>query len=105
MSFTGKENHSITLAEAAEWTRNYRDANPGATKGHFYGEDAILAIINQTGCVGIRIYYAIDNSGVKQLIIAGANTSENDLYTGLLAERGIACPTHCGVNNPLNTNT
>ncbi|MDO9184628.1 MAG: hypothetical protein Q7W13_01355 [Bacteroidia bacterium] len=105
MSFTGKENHAITLTEAAEWTRTYRDANPGATKGHFYGKDAIQAIINQTGCVGIRIYYAIDNNGAKQLIIVGANTSENDLYTGILAERGIACPPRCGANNPLNSAT
>lgn len=105
MSFTGKEDHAITLTEAATWTRTYREANPGATKGHFYGKDAIQAIINQAGCVGIRIYYAIDTTGAKQLIIVGANTSENDLYTGLLAERGIACPTHCGVNNPLNSAT
>ncbi|MES2140924.1 MAG: hypothetical protein V4511_14550 [Bacteroidota bacterium] len=105
MSFTGKENHAITLEEAAVWTSNYRAANAGATKGHFYGKDAIQAIINQTGCVGIRIYYAIDNYGAKQLIIVGANTSENDLYTGLLAERSIPCPTRCGVTNPLNSTT
>ncbi|MES2394908.1 MAG: hypothetical protein V4549_02845 [Bacteroidota bacterium] len=105
MSFTGKENHAITLEEAAVWTRNYRDANSGATKGHFYGKDAIQAIINQSGCVGIRIYYAIDNNGAKQLIIVGANTSENDLYTGLLAERSVPCPTRCGATNPLNSTT
>lgn len=105
MSFTGKEDHAITLTEAAEWTRNYREANPNATKGHFYGKNAIQAIINQTDCVGIRIYYANDTAGAKQLIIVGANTSENDLHTGLLAERSLPCPTKCGVNNPLNSNT
>ena len=105
MSFTGKENHAITLSEAAEWTRAYRDANPGATKGHFYGKDAIQAIINQSGCVGIRIYYAVDNNGAKQLIITGVTSNENDLYNGILAERSLACPPRCGVNNPLNSNT
>lgn len=105
MSFTGREDHSITLTLAAEWTRNYRTANPSATKGHFYGKDAIQAILDQEGCVGIRIYYAIDNSGAKQLIITGALSNENDLYNGLLAEKSIACPTHCGANNPLNSTT
>lgn len=105
MSFTGTEKHDITLAEAADWTRTYRVENPGATKGHFYGKTAIQNILNQTGCVGIRIYYAIDNNGAKQLIIVGANSVENDLYNGLLAERSVTCPPRCGVNNPLNSTT
>ncbi len=105
MSFTGREDHSITLATAGDWTRNYRTANSGATKGHFFGRDAIESILAQEGCVGIRIYYALDGSGVKQLIINGALANENDLYNGVLAERSITCPTHCGANNPLNTTT
>ncbi len=105
MSFTGREDHSITLTTAAEWTRNYRTANPSATKGHFYGKNAIEAILAQEGCVGIRIYYAIDNTGAKQLVLVGATTAENDLYYGVLAERGAPCPTRCGANNPLNTTT
>ncbi|MBI3234723.1 MAG: hypothetical protein HYZ42_11920, partial [Bacteroidetes bacterium] len=47
MAFTGHENHDITLSTAGEWTKNYRDANPGQTKGHFFGKDAIQAILNQ----------------------------------------------------------
>ena len=105
MSFTGNEDHSITLTEAATWTRNYREANSGATKGHFFGKAAIQAILNQTNCVGIRIYHALDDRGAKQLIVSGALANENDMYTGLLAERSILCPTHCGVANPLNTTT
>ena len=105
MSFTGKEDHAITLSEAAEWTRNYRENNANATKGHFYGKDAIQAILDQSGCVGIRIYYDIDNNGAKQLIIVGAGTNENDLHNGLLAERSLPCPSKCGANNPLNSNT
>lgn len=105
MSFTGAENHAITLTEASGWTRTYREKNIGATKGHFYGKNAIQAIINQTGCVGIRIYYAIDTIGANQLIIVGATSAEDDLYNGLLAERSIPCPTRCGATNPLNSTT
>ena len=104
MSFTGNENHDIPLETASEWTKNYRSANPsGVTIAHFFGKDAIEAILAQSTCVGIRIYYALDENGAKQLIIVGANASGNDLYEGLLAERSITCPTMCSTANPLNT--
>ncbi len=103
MSFTGREDHSISLATAAAWTAKYRTANPGAIKAHFFGKDAIQAILNQTNCVGIRIYYALDESAAKHLIIVGVKADENDIYNGLLAERSIPCPPFCGDGNPLNT--
>ncbi len=105
MSFTGHEDHSITLATAAEWTANFRRTiQSGDTRGHFYGKDAIQAILNQEGCVGIRIYYALDERAAKQLIIVGTKADENDLYNGLLAERSIPCPPLCGGGgNPLNS--
>ncbi len=103
MSFTGNENHDITLKEAAEWTANYREQNVGAIKAHFFGADAIQAILNQPNCVGIRIYYALDTEGAKQLIVVGADARENDLYEGLLAERSKPCPPFCdGSGSPLN---
>lgn len=104
MSFTGHEDHSIPLATAAAWTANFRRTiQPTDVKGHFFGKDAIQAILNQSGCVGIRIYYALDDSNVKQLIIVGVKSNESDLYNGLLAERSVPCPPLCGDGNPLNT--
>ncbi|MCC6369602.1 MAG: hypothetical protein IT236_01215 [Bacteroidia bacterium] len=104
MSFTGHEDHSITLAEASEWTANYRATiSSGGTIAHFFGKDAIQAILDQSGCVGIRIYYAIDDLGNKQLVLVGANADENDLYEGLLADRALACPINCSSPNPLNS--
>lgn len=104
MSFTGNEDHSISLATAAAWTKNYRDRNAGAIKGHFYGKQAIKDILDQSTCVGIRIYYAIDEAGARQLVIVGVKANEDDLFNGLLAERGVPCPPFCGSGNPLNGN-
>ncbi|MBA3683207.1 MAG: hypothetical protein H0W73_18885 [Bacteroidetes bacterium] len=102
MSFTGREDHSISLATATQWTASYRTANPGAIKAHFFGKDAIQAILNQSNCVGIRIYYALDESAVKQLIVVGAKADQSDMYTGLLAERSSPCPPFCdGGTSPL----
>jgi hypothetical protein len=104
MSFTGHENHDISLTEASAWTKNFRDSiTPGQTIAHYYGKDAIQAILNQEGCVGIRIYYALDTAGVKQLVTVGVDASGNDLYQGLLADRTLRCPLSCSAANPLNS--
>lgn len=103
MSFTGDEDHTITLDQAAAWTKNYRGKSPNEVQGHFFGRTAIKNILAQANCVGIRIYYALDEKGQKQLIVVGVTSEENDLYTGLLAERSNPCPPICGVKNPLNS--
>lgn len=104
MPFTGNEDHDFPLQTAAAWTKNYRDSSTeGTTIAHFFGKEAIKAILNQADCVGIRIYYALDDAGKKQLIVVGVEANENDLYNGLLAERSFTCPPVCGVNNPLNS--
>lgn len=103
MSFTGHEDHNFPLEEAARWTAKYRRENPGAITAHFFGKDAIQEILNQDTCVGIRIYYALDDQGQKQLIIVGTDANENDLYNGIIAERSFPCPPYCsgGGGNPL----
>lgn len=103
MAFTGNEDHDIPLATAAEWTANYRSANPGATKGHYFGKDEIDAVLNQQDCVGIRIYYALNDSGSKELVIVGVKANEDDMDGGLILDRSIKCPPTCGSSNSLNS--
>lgn len=104
MSFTGNENHDITLQEASEWTANYRNSVPAGTViAHYFGKTAIQNILDQSGCVGIRIYYAINDLGEKQLVVVGVNADENDLYQGLLADKSRPCPNYCSASNPLNS--
>lgn len=104
MSLTGNENHDFPLQTASQWTKNYRNASTaGAAIAHYFGKAAIQAILNQEECVGIRIYYALDDSGAKQLIAVGVKANQDDLYNGLIAERTYPCPTMCSSANPLNT--
>ena len=102
MAFTGKEAEEFPLDTAAEWTANYRKANPNGIKAHFFGRDIIQRILDQDGCVGIRCYYALDEKGVQQMIIVGADKDENDLYNGIIAEKSLPCPTYCPKSSPLN---
>lgn len=104
MAFTGHEVHDISLQEASEWTANFRATiSTGQTIAHFFGKDAIQNILNQSGCVGIRLYYALDTLGAQQIICVGVDSNQNDLYEGLLAERSVKCPQDCSTANPLNS--
>ena len=102
MSFTGDESVAITLTEGAAMTKAYRDANPTAIKGHFFGINKINTILSQRGCVGVRIYYGLDN-GIKQLVMVGVDANQNDLCNGIILDRSSPCPTYCGMTNALNT--
>lgn len=102
MAFNGTEGGEITLEQGAAMTAAYRDQNPGATKGHFFGKDILDQILSQQGCVGIRMYYGIDSTGAKQLVIVGADVNENDM-TDLVADLSFPCPNMCSKRNPLNS--
>ena len=101
--FTGNEGEEFPLAIAAEWTANYRKVNPGGIRAHFFGEKILRKTFAQKSCVGIRMYYALDNLGVQQMIIVGVDKAGNDLYNGMIVERGSPCPPYCdGGGSPLN---
>lgn len=104
MHITGNEGAEFPLDLAAKWTANYRKSNPGGTIAHLFGFRVILRILAQEDCLGLRIYYALDDEGKQQLIVAGVDKNGNDLYKGILAERSVPCPHRCGEANPLNEN-
>ena len=104
MGFTGNEDHSITLEDAAKLTANYRrNAGEKAIKGGFFGNTALKAIIDQEECVGIKFYYGQKDDGTPCLVLVGADADENDMTKGRLAEREFPCPPYCGENNVLNS--
>lgn len=105
MNYTGNENHEISLNEAAELTQRFRDNLPviDNTIAEYFGRSALEDLLSQNSCVGIRIYYGIDSSTKKRLVIVGVNSEGNDLFEGNLLEHGGICPLYCSENNPLNS--
>lgn len=104
MAFNGSEASVVTLQEASEWTANFRaSVSPGATIGHFFGKDVLQRILQQEGCMGIRIYYGKEDDGKNNLVLVGADASENDMEEGIIAERSVCCPPRCGKANQLNS--
>ena len=100
VTFTGKEDHSISLEDASQMTRNYQlQTAPDQIIGGFFGKDAVLAIISQEKAVGLRYYYGLDDEGTPHIILIGVNVDGNDMTDGLLAERSTKFPPHCPESN------
>jgi len=86
MMFSGDENHRITLADVNVLTQNFREnySHKGILGGYI-NTTALQEIVTQKDAVGVRYYYAIDESGTAVLIFVGANASGQDLLNGKLA--------------------
>lgn len=109
--FDGSEGKPIDLATAKAWAANYRATLPDPNKdtlAHFFGFTIIQKILAEPGCMGLRIYYGIDNLGKKQVMLVGADASGVNLLPTAMAldlndENTIAdvsfpCPSFCPPN-------
>ena len=98
----------LALETAKAWTANYRTKNPDDIRSHFFGFEIIQQILNEAGCVGIRIYYANDENGEKKLVLVGVDAEGNDLLPldgemmmmdggegNTIADASWPCPDYC----------
>jgi hypothetical protein len=140
MSNGTSQNHRIPLDKAKKMTRFYRDHRgqnniPGQL-GNIVpicetfdraGFDALLA---QPGCVGVRIYYGMDDVLGLHAIIVGVDAQNRDILpaattsttsssstlstttttdgvtteeTGIILDEGIRCPPTCPPPSDMNT--
>lgn len=93
--------HHITLAEAAALTRRHRDAKLFTEKSGAFHKDQVLKLLDQKGCVGLRIHYGRNPDGSPALILTGMDANDADL-TGDILEKHFPCPPMCGASNTLN---
>ncbi len=102
MAFDGNEGEVVSLEDAESWLINWSTENPDEeeVRAHTVGVNKVNSILNQTGCVGIRIYYAIED-GKKSLVLVGVNADEEDLENGVIVERIRPCPPYCGTTGVL----
>jgi hypothetical protein len=105
-TFDGTEGAAIELAQAVSWTTNYRTkAEPGVEgvviKAHFFGREILQKLLEQEGCMGIRMYYARDERGQKQLVLVGADAEGNDIES-MVVDGSKICPPDCSTGGELN---
>lgn len=109
-NFNGTEGGPIPLSTAKQWTANYRASiKPGETEAHYFGGDIIRKLLDEDKSVGIRVYYAIDDKGKKQLLLIGVDVEGNNLLPEegavakstededpIIVDNSYPCPPYCG---------
>ncbi|HLF14748.1 MAG TPA: hypothetical protein VI932_07655 [Bacteroidota bacterium] len=101
--FNADADHSIDLQTAVLYTTSFQQVDGSAVlKAEAFGKEAILALLSQPGCAGMRIYYGTGQDGQRVLVLVGVDVEGKDLYLGVLDDRGFPCPPLCDETSPLN---
>lgn len=65
----------ITHELGAQMIKDYQKANSAGNQGYIIGQDILTQILAQPGCVGIKVYDALNTSGKKTLVCVGLDTN------------------------------
>jgi hypothetical protein len=110
MPGTGPDGHDITLAQARELTRRFRENNgnnPNTVRSHRIAREVIDRILAQAGCAGLRIYHGRqaapdERGGPETLVVVGVTAADDDL-TAVIAEETWKCPPACATGTTVET--
>ncbi|RYE00307.1 MAG: hypothetical protein EOP54_00560 [Sphingobacteriales bacterium] len=92
----------VTLQEAQSYTHTFQNGHPNETKAFFAGLNKLNLILEQKGCIGIRIYNGQKpSSTTKNLVLVGVNDAGEDMELGPLLEHLIPCPPTCASTSSL----
>jgi hypothetical protein len=106
-SLMGTEGDSISMEATKRWEAAYVVRNPTGIQAHFFGNEIVNQILSESGCVGIRVYYALNDSGVQQLLLVGVTSTGGNLLPksesagrvadddNTMADVSYPCPTYC----------
>ena len=121
--FLGKD-HSISLDEAKEMTKKFRQDKDKIVKDQYKGKHlvpdcesfdraAFDAVMRREDCKGIRIYYGMKETPHVHAIIVGFDENGKDILPqsgsimdstdATIIENGNACPNYCPPPSDLNT--
>jgi hypothetical protein len=96
-------NHEITLQEAITMTHAYQNSPQfaGQTKAGLISATAIQDLLNQPGCVGVRIYFALNANDNLTLVLVGTDINEKDMTNGVILDKLKDCPPICDFDSDL----
>ncbi len=120
---SGYRKERITLMREITDT-NFLATNFNLPNAESFNRDAIIALLNQDGAEGVRIYLGRDKQGLIRMVLAAVDSTGNDITSSpvrvsanagfiesanasptapaVLLESGQRCPTLCGATSPLN---
>lgn len=116
-----KKGYSVNVGEdigyekGAKMIKRNFDHNPDDVLAHFIGRNIIEKILAQPGVVGIRMFYALNEVGLRQLVLVGTDAQGRNVLNfntvgddgeiiknkGIVAGGVRSCPPYCnGSENP-----
>ncbi len=109
-SFAPEVGEDIGYEQGAKMIKTYFDQNQDDVLASFMGRNMIEAILAQPGVTGIRMFNALNDLGIRQLVLVGVDVNGNNILQyntigengevikkkGIVADRSVLCPPHCG---------
>lgn len=77
--YSGKEGRFISPNNSKKWVANFQKNNPGHTHAFYFGRELFENILNEPGCVGIRVYYAQDDAKNPKMVLMGVDRQGNNI--------------------------
>lgn len=95
--------NQISLQEAETLTHAFQNSIEfqGQTIAGEINKAEIVNLINQTDCINIRIYNAINSNNQLTFVIVGVNAAGEDMTGGIILDRLALCPPNCHNSSPL----
>ena len=102
MPFTGSEGSAISRDVARTLINNFQQsALFQDIKGGFIGRDILLKILEQQDCVGVRYFFALNDSDLPTIVLVGEDSKGVLQADGTIAEEFPLCPPFCWVGSGL----
>lgn len=86
----------ISLEKAIELTHSYQENNLEKPNSYFVGLDKINELLQQNGCIGVRIYPGLDPlTNKSNMVLVGVDQTGEDLTSGIMLDELVTCPHLC----------
>lgn len=85
--------HKVNIIEARRLIARRQRAVQ--ISGFAVKKEPLLRLLNQTGCVGVRAYQAMEADGRPTLVMVGVDEHGEELLDGVLLEHMMPCPPFC----------
>ena len=107
--YSAQVGEDIGYEKGAKMAKACYDQNPDDVIAHFMGREIIERILAQPGVVGIRMFYALNEVGLRQLVLVGTDSTGKNILDfttvgddgeiiknkGIVAGGVRSCPPYC----------
>jgi hypothetical protein len=72
-SYRADSGKNIGYEAGAKMVKRHHDQNPDDFLAQFIGKDLLGDILNQPGCIGLRMFYGLNELGLRTLVLVGVD--------------------------------